>query len=131
MAGGPVLMSRRAGMALFLMCSAGLAAPAQSQLSPLCFMTEGSPSCEDGRFCCAPGPHNGNVGCCDINPSCLCDDICPNMMAIPTFPGMNLLGTCVEDQYCPTTVGLWMPASMFSPGYCRFVHLARHTCRDL
>eukprot|EP01050_Picozoa_sp_SAG11_P001201 SAG11_NODE_51_length_19848_cov_37.780698_4_plen_1016_part_00 len=111
---------------LILLGCLGLAAPAKAQLSPVCFMTEGSPSCDNGRFCCAPGPHNGNIGCCDADPSCLCDDMCPNMMASPTFPGMDLLGTCVEDQYCPTTAGIWYPGNMFTGtvGYCRCVAAA-------
>ena len=106
---------------VFLLAAGRLPSTAQAQLSPLCFMTEGQPSCEDGRFCCAPMAQNNMQGCCDAYPDCNCDSICPNMMAIPTFPGMDLLGTCVEDQYCPTTPGLYTPRTMFSAEYCRCV----------
>jgi hypothetical protein len=63
-----------------LLCT-GLPA-AEAQLSPVCFLTEGEPSCEGGRFCCAPAVQNNMNGCCDINPDCMCDETCPNMLVL-------------------------------------------------
>ena len=73
-------MQLAASCAVLLLCT-GLPA-AEAQLSPVCFLTEGAPSCEGGRFCCAPAVQNNMNGCCDISPDCMCDETCPNMLLL-------------------------------------------------